>query len=367
MAYHIARILHSTPETWYTTVHGITLQAKKRESMPEILRNIHQQSTNLEVVSKFLRGNGAVHLSRSRDVLGASKRILFAGLGGSKYAAMSTALYLSRFGYDARVADASELLYYEQFQTDAAIVLISRSGRTAEMVRLARILNDSGRRYVAVTNEPDSEMAQLASATLPVAGESDNGVSIRTYTAAVLTLLHLGASLAGKMKTLRNETAKMLPNLERMIANWEEDDTDLSQLSFFCFLGRGYSLGCAAEAALLFQELARRPAAWYNSAEFRQGPIEVLQPDHGVIVFAPDGPTRELNTALVRELELTGARVIEIGPAWVALPEYMASIVQMIPVQFMAYKLAAATPHRPGVFRFASATTESETKVAVEQ
>ena len=335
--------------------------------MPEILRNIHEQSTNLEVVSKYLRGKGAVHLRRSRDVIGASKRILFAALGGSKYAAMSTALYLSRYGHDARVADAAELLYYEQIPTDAAIVLISRSGRTAEMVRLGRILNNAGKRYIAVTNEPESEMAQLASATLPVAGESDSGVSIRTYTAAVLTLLHLGASLTGNLKALRSETVKMLPNLERMIANWEEDDTDLSPLTFFCFLGRGYSLGCAGEAALLFQELARRPAAWYNSAEFRQGPIEVLQPDHGVIVFAPDGPTRELNTALVRELELTGARVIEIGPAWADIPEHMASIAQMIPVQFMAYKLAAATPHRPGVFRFAAATTESETKAAVEQ
>jgi glucosamine--fructose-6-phosphate aminotransferase (isomerizing) len=280
---------------------------------------------------------------------------------------MSTALYLSRFGYDARVADASELLYYEQIPTDAAIVLISRSGRTAEMVRLGRILNSAGKRYIAVTNEPDSEMAQLASATLPVAGESDNGVSIRTYTAAVLTLLHLGAGLTGNLKTLEGETARMLSNLERMIANWEADDTDLSRLTFFSFLGRGYSLGCAGEAALLFQELARRPAAWYNGAEFRQGPIEVLQPDHGVIVFAPDGPTRELNTALMRELEPTGAQVIEIGPGWAGIPEHMASITQMIPVQFMAYKLAAATPHRPGVFRFAAQTTESETKVAREQ
>ena len=184
----------------------VALSAEKRESMPEILRNIHEQSTNLEVVSKYLRGKGAVHLRRSRDVIGASKRILFAALGGSKYAAMSTALYLSRYGHDARVADAAELLYYEQIPTDAAIVLISRSGRTAEMVRLGRILNNAGKRYIAVTNEPESEMAQLASATLPVAGESDSGVSIRTYTAAVLTLLHLGASLTGNLKALRSET-----------------------------------------------------------------------------------------------------------------------------------------------------------------
>lgn len=335
--------------------------------MPEIFRNIRQQSANLEVVSKYLRGKGASHLKRSTEVIGESKRILFAALGGSKYAAMSTALYLSRFGYDARVADAAELLYYEQIPTGAAIVLISRSGRTAEMVRLARVLNNAGKRYVAVTNEPDSEVAQLASTTLPIAGESDTGVSIRSYTAAVLTLLHLGASLTGNLKTLEGETAEMLPNLECVIANCEEDNTDLSALTFFCFLGRGYSLGCAGEAALLFQELARRPAAWSNSAEFRQGPIEVLRPDHGVIVFAPDGPTRDLNSALVRELEPTGARVIEIGPAWDGIPEHMASITQMIPVQFMAYKLAVATPNRPGVFRFASATTESETKVAIDQ
>jgi glucosamine--fructose-6-phosphate aminotransferase (isomerizing) len=197
-------------------------------------------------------------------------------------------------------------------------------------------------------------------------GESDNGVSLRTYTSTLLTLLRLGASVSGSLESLQSETAKLLPNLERMIHHWEQDDMDLSQLSFFSFLGRGYSLGCAREAALLFQEPARRPANWYNGAEFRQGPIEVLEPDHGVIVFAPDGPTRELNRAFVEELKLTRARVIEIAPPWPDIPEYLASITQMIPVQFMAYRLAAAN-HRPGSFRFAADTTVSETRVAREQ
>jgi fructoselysine-6-P-deglycase FrlB-like protein len=168
-----------------------------------------------------------------------------------------------------------------------------------------------------------------------------------------------------KLNILEEETTVMLPKLETKMAEWEMEDLRLTDSTFFCFLGRGYCLSCAAEAALLFQELARQPSSWYNGAEFRQGPIEVLRRDHTVFVFAPDGPTRNLNSALLQELRNTGAQVVEVGPAWADIPEHLAAITQIIPAQFAAYRLAMKNKGRLGDFRFAAKTTESEYGTAI--
>jgi glucosamine--fructose-6-phosphate aminotransferase (isomerizing) len=328
--------------------------------MSEILRNIRQQPSVLATIADYLRCDGEAQLEKGAVLMRNSRRVVFVGIGGSRYAALPTALYLSQFGIDARVMDASEVLYYEHISADTAVILVSRSGRTAEMVRLAEHLDRDGNPYIAITNSPDSPMAVNADVTIQVAGETDSGISIRTYTGAVLTLLYLGAKMVNNLNILHEETIAMLSKLGTKIDDWDMDCSDLTSSRFFCFLGRGYSISCACEAALLFQELARRPAAWYIGAEFRQGPVEVLQPEDVVFVFAPHGPTRELNIALIRDLKITGARIFEIGSTWPELPEHLAAIPQIIPVQFAAYRLAVQNEGRPGDFRFAAETTERE-------
>jgi glucosamine--fructose-6-phosphate aminotransferase (isomerizing) len=328
--------------------------------MSEILANIQQQPAVLEAVASYARGEGDATIEAAAALLRRCSRVAFVGIGGSRYAALPAALYLSQAGVDARVIDASEALYYEQIPPDTAVILVSRSGRTAEAVRIAEQMERSGIAYVAVTNELDSPIASGARAAVRVAGESDEGISIRTYTAAVLTMLYLGARVVDQVDLFDRQAKDMLCRLRPLIDTWEDENGDLSDVRYFCFLGRGYSLATAYEGCLLFQELARKPAAATTGAEFRQGPVEVLGPEHAVFVFAPEGRTRGLNLALVGELLATGARVIEIGPPWPDLPEHLAPITQIIPVQFAAYHLARGREDRPGQFRYAALTTESE-------
>ena len=328
--------------------------------MSEILANIRQQPAVLEDVASYARGEGARALEAVAALVRECASAAFVGIGGSRYAALPAALYLSQAGVDARVVDASEALYYEQIPPDTAVILVSRSGRTAEVVRIAERMAQSGIPYVAVTNELGSPIACGAGAAVRVAGESDQGVSIRTYTAAVLTMLYLGAGVAGRTELLHRQVNEMSGRLRGLIDQWEAETENLSDFRYFCFLGRGYALATAYEGCLLFQELARKPATATNGAEFRQGPIEVLRPEHAVFVFAPEGRTRELNLALLSELRATDARVIEIGPPWAGLPEHLAAITQIIPVQLAAYHLAGATEIPPGEFRYAALTTESE-------
>jgi len=328
--------------------------------MSELLSNIRRQPALLAGIAAYLKGAGALELMRAAELLRQRRHVGFAGMGGSRYAAMPAAMYLAQSGIDASVLDASELLYYLPAPPECAVVLVSRSGRTAEAVKLAALLDEKAVPYIAVTNCPDSLMAQRAQATLTVACDPDYGVSVQTFTGAILTLLYLAAAAADRLDDLRCETNDMLTQLKGALPEWESSVPDLSGSRHVHLLGRGYSLSTACAGSLLFQEVARRPAAWHNAAEFRQGPVESLRPGDAVFVFAPDGPTREMNCSLARDLQSTGAVVHEIGPAWPGLPEHLAAVTQIIPIQFAAYALAVQAGVVPGEFRFAAETTEFE-------
>jgi DNA-binding MurR/RpiR family transcriptional regulator len=122
--------------------------------MSELLENIRKQPNVFAAIVEHLSRTGRPELERAVTLLRSSSRVAFLAIGRSRYAAMASALYLSRKGIDARVVDASELLYYDALPESTA-VLVSRSGRTAEMVRVAERFREMKRPYIAVTNVPE--------------------------------------------------------------------------------------------------------------------------------------------------------------------------------------------------------------------
>ena len=338
---------------------------------------IRRQPASLRAVAAHLGGCGARELADAASILGRGEGICFAGMGGSRYAAMPVALFLSERGLPAFTADAAEALYYGTIPRENAVALVSRSGRTVEVVKLACALRQKGRRLVGITNCPDSPLAEQCEVCIRVAGDVDTGVSIGTYTAGTLTLLYLGAALAG-YGDLAREAVAMVDELAAALPGWEADASawDLSGAALTVFLGRGYALASARSACLLFQELARQPAAWYGAAEFRQGPIEVFDERAAAVIFAPAGRTRDLNAQLARDILRTGGRVVVVGHGEHAagvhsvplpeMPEYLAPVLQIVPVQLAAQAIASGRDHRPGEFRFAAPTTESERRLRGE-
>ena len=89
------------------------------------------------------------------------------------------------------------------------------------------------------------------------------------------------------------------------------------------------------------------------------------------IVFAPLGRTREINLGLARDLVRFGAMVRVVGPLgedgsglpFVEAPlvsEWVAPLVEIVPVQVAALRLAAVKGLEIGKFRFAPQVTRNE-------
>jgi fructoselysine-6-P-deglycase FrlB-like protein len=124
------------------------------------------------------------------------ERVLFLGMGSSRFAALTAASHLRARGVDAYAELASTGMPTAPRQ-GTLVVGISASGRTEETVEaLARHRGVS--RTVAVTNTPGSPIENEGDVTLPLlVGPEEGGVACVSFQATLAVLLLLGGSLTG--------------------------------------------------------------------------------------------------------------------------------------------------------------------------
>jgi len=134
------------------------------------------------------------------------------------------------------------------------------------------------------------------------------------------------------------------------------------------------SVGSALQAALLFGEVSKAPAVGMAAATFRHGPIEVVDSGFKGLIFASSGRTRDLNLALACDLQRFGGTVRVIGAhqesdselPWIEMPpcsDGLAPLVEIIPVQVAAMRLAELKGIEVGSFRFAPKVTTNEERI----
>ena len=107
-------------------------------------------------------------------------------------------------------------------------------------------------------------------------------------------------------------------------------------------------------------------------AQFRHGPVEVVDEQFHAIVFGTQPRTAELDHTLAERLQDMGAHVRSIGPEWPAgkvvslcawpedIPERCVPLVDAVPVQIAAYETARWHGLPIGELKFATPVTLSE-------
>jgi glucosamine--fructose-6-phosphate aminotransferase (isomerizing) len=300
-------------------------------------------------------------------------RILLSGMGSSLYACYALSAELAQQGVATTVIDSAELLHFHtSAYRDAVAVLVSRSGESIETLKLLPRLKVQGTRIVGVTDVADGTLAHEADVTVLVHGGKDHRVAVQSYTATLVTLQLLGAALLNGFDALRSEVETavralfgFVPQCVEQSAGWHLffDDAQVIHL-----LGRGRSIASIHEGALLFNEVAKFPSVPMEAAQFRHGPVEIVDERYRAIVFAPNDHTRELNVALAHDLIRLGGQARLIGPgetdrAWWTTPQVstsLTSLIEIVPVQCAAMRLAEWRGFAPGEFRVATQITRSE-------
>lgn len=219
----------------------------------------------------------------------AGERVAVIGCGTSWFMAMAYAA--RREGAGAGETDAytaSEALLERHYDR---VVVISRSGTTTEVLEVLAECRRRGLPTVAITAVPDAPIGELADAVVALAFADEQSVVQTRFATTVLALLrgHLGEDVAAMASDA--VTALTLPVAELLA----------SQISF---LGSGWTIGLAHEAALKTREAAQFWAEAYPAMDYRHGPIAIAEPGRLVWMFgAPPA-------GLAQDVAATGARFV---------------------------------------------------------
>jgi glucosamine--fructose-6-phosphate aminotransferase (isomerizing) len=264
-------------------------------------------------------------------------------------------------GLPLALATPSLFTYYKQppLLQNALVVGISQSGQSPDIVSVLAEGKRQGCPTLAITNEPDSPLAQTSDFLLDIRAGAEKAVAAtKTYTTELMSVAMLSAALSENEKRW-GELAK--------VAGWMKET--LKQNDFIAqasqryryidqtvVLGRGFNYATAFEWALKLKELTYIIAEPYSSADFAHGPIAMVESGYPVFAVAAKGKVfhsmldmlKRLRSDISAELVVISNDQRALSLAQVPLkipadiPEWLSPIVSILPAQLFAYHLTRA-------------------------
>jgi glucosamine--fructose-6-phosphate aminotransferase (isomerizing) len=214
-----------------------------------------------------------------------------------------------------------------------------------------------------VTNAPDSPLAQAAEHVLPLAAGEERAVAAtKTYTGQLAALALLAAHLAQDEERLSAlhrvpQAVEAALSLDEPIARAAQRYAHVTQC---VVLGRGYNYATAYEIALKLKELTYVVAEPYSSADFRHGPVALVERGFPVVVVAPRGAVYDDVLALTHKLADRDAELMVISGQDealdlarvplrlpVGLPEWLSPFACIVPGQLLALHATLAKGYDP--------------------
>ncbi|PRY13540.1 SIS domain-containing protein [Kineococcus rhizosphaerae] len=327
------------------------------------------------VADRVLSAAGG-ELARVAAVLreAAPRAVLLTARGTSDHAALY-AKYLIEvgLGLPCGLTSTSTLTVYGATPDLRGVlwISISQSGGSPDLVESTAAARRAGAITLAVTNNPGSPLAAAAEHHLDVhAGPELAVAATKSYTAQLLTLWLLVTTWRAGDLTPAQEVPQFLAQ-----AVAADDVPEVSARYRFVdrlvVTARGYSYPTAREAALKLMETSYLSAQAFSAADLMHGPLAMVDADRPVIAVVPEGPGGEAIAPVLAALHERGADVCAVAPAGLApdatvrlalpsgMPEDLAPIVQIVPLQRLALEMAVARGLDPDAPRGLRKVTET--------
>ncbi|MCX2734394.1 SIS domain-containing protein [Saccharopolyspora sp. NFXS83] len=244
--------------------------------------------------------------------------------------------------------------------SDVLLLTVSQSGGSPDLIEVTDSARRRGATTVAITNTPGSTLNSTAELAVDVrAGQEQAVAATKTYSATLLALYLLIDAVRGGT----GQDAAALPDLAWRTLE-ESSDAVAEAVHRYRFAGRlvttarGYSLATALEAALKLAETSYLPARAYSGADLLHGPVAAVDAETAVLAVSGEGKGGAAMRDVLDAVRERGADVCTLGsgPAAAhhipvpACAEELAPVLEILPVQRLALRLAVARggdPDRP--------------------
>jgi glutamine---fructose-6-phosphate transaminase (isomerizing) len=257
--------------------------------------------------------------------------------------------------------------------TDVLVITVSQSGGSPDLVASTRAAREAGAITLAVTNNADSPLAEVSEFHIDVLAGPERALpATKTYTAELLSLYLFVEGLRGN----DGSAAKVLPELAEQILARRAEVKELAGRYRFAerlvITSRGYGYPTAKEAALKLMETSYIPALSFSGADLLHGPLAMVDNVSPVIAIVTEGKGGEALRPVLDRLRGRGADLVVIGnerqvaaaSAGFVLPtggvaEEVQPILEIIPLQMLAYEVTMARGQDPDAPRALAKVTET--------
>jgi len=247
-------------------------------------------------------GSNAAMAANVADSIRKTGRLLLLGMGGSHAVGRAVEPLYRGLGIDALALPLSEQLGQPVPLAGRTVLITSQSGESAEVVRWFAEAGSAANVF-GLTLEGSSFLARTAPCLIGAGGTEQAFAATRSLT--VSFALHLailaalgedpGAALGALDQPQDNDITQALAALEKVTS----------------IVTSGRRLQGVAEAlALGLTELSRLPSFSLEGGQLRHGPMEMLGPKIGVILFRGNDSTAELVTAMALSVVEAGAPLV---------------------------------------------------------
>jgi len=241
---------------------------------------------------------------------------------------------------------------------EALVIGISQSGESPDIVTVVEEGRRQGALTLAITNNPQSPIAEAAEHVLGLsAGEERSVAATKTYTASLLALAMLSAALgedSGRFEAIE-AAPHLVSEVTASASNFIQASERYRYMKECVVIGRGYNYATAFEIALKLKELTYVLADPYSSADFKHGPMALVEHGFPVIAVVPEGRMAAELLSFLRELHERDAELVVISsleealalartplPIPADIPEWLSPLVAVVPGQIFALALTMA-------------------------
>jgi glucosamine--fructose-6-phosphate aminotransferase (isomerizing) len=354
------------------------LESAEKGGYPDFMtKEIHEQPRAVaDTLLDRRRADGVLVFDELRleaDDLAQVEKVFIVACGSSYHGAMVAKYAIEHWTrLPTEVDIASEFRYRDPVLDERTLAVgVSQSGETVDTALAMREARAQGAKVLVVTNVVDSSMAREADGVLYTRAGLEIGVAAtKTHLAQVVALELLALNLAQLRGTLAGPD--IVPLLDAMAALPDRVATAISrapavdavaeQLAAardFFFLGRHVGYPVALEGALKLKEISYLRAEGYPAGELKHGPIALIEPGTVVVAVATRTRLWEKMLANMAEVRSRGATVVVVANdgdeetaaladhvLWVpAVEDLFTPVVDVVPLQLLAYRLARLHGH----------------------
>ncbi len=300
--------------------------------MTHFLDDIFRQPRSLLSTMDYLAGAAQPMLESAAAAIRKSRHVYLTGIGSSYYAGFGAASLFDQGARPVYMQDAAELLHFAAFPPDSVMIVISRSGQSAEIIGLLAKARESGTIVVGLTNSEAGALAKEAQVPIVIPVGMDHAISVNTYSTLAAASAALASTTLGSFDSeLKVSLIHAANKTEQAIPSWREKISNAlwpAPHASYYFLARGSSLASCYEARLLWEEGVKCPATAMGTGNFRHGPQEMVAQGLRLGIWIDGQRMREEDLAVARDLGKLGASAMVIGQN---LREDVGELVLQIP------------------------------------